>query len=294
MKNTYYTKAFNKQGGHMIKRLFERNKRIFLGLWVVNSFMFLIDAIYPFVIGSVIDGIIEGSWYNLIPLAIMESLYLLLFYVDDCNLNLKIERLAVDEKKVYFESSIKYEISDTIISARIDLIDDIIDFFQLLIPNLCSIGFNIIVAFFCIRIQTNAFCFWVIAIASAVLFIFIVVFENKTFWTIKQFKDTTEEEQKILLDRNANKYHKYLLKIFGYSCTLVRRNYWLISILRFAQFLLVLFVLFTTISIGLTPGTIFTIVTYICMLNEGILGLPDAVVDIKNIIDSQKRIGKNS
>ena len=164
----------------------------------------------------------------------------------------------------------------------------------MLIPNLSSIGFNIIVAFFCIRIQTNAFCFWVIAIASAVLFIFIVVFENKTFWTIKQFKDTTEEEQKILLDRNANKYHKYLLKIFGYSCTLVRRNYWLISILRFAQFLLVLFVLFTTISIGLTPGTIFTIVTYICMLNEGILSLPDAVVDIKNIIDSQKRIGKNS
>ena len=56
----------------MIKRLFERNKKIFLGLWVVNSFMFLIDAIYPFVIGSVIDGIIEGSWFNLIPLAIME------------------------------------------------------------------------------------------------------------------------------------------------------------------------------------------------------------------------------
>ena len=278
----------------MIKRLFERNKKTFLGLWVVNSFMFLIDAIYPFVIGSVIDGIIEGSWFNIIPLAIMESLYLLLFYVDDCNLNLKIERLAVDEKKVYFESSIKDEILDTIISARIDLIDDIIDFFQLLIPNLCSIGFNIIVAFLCIRIQTNALCFWVVAIASAVLFIFIVNFENKTFWTIKQFKDTTEEEQKILLDRNANKYHKYLLKIFGYGCTLVRRNYWLISILRFVQFLLILFVLFTTISIGLTPGTIFTIVTYICMLNEGILSLPDAVVDIKNIIDSQKRIGKNS
>lgn len=278
----------------MIKRLFERNKKTFLGLWVVNSFMFLIDAIYPFVIGSVIDGIIEGSWFNIIPLAIMESLYLFLFYVDDCNLNLKIERLAVDEKKVYFESSIKDEILDTIISARIDLIDDIIDFFQLLIPNLCSIGFNIIVAFLCIRIQTNALCFWVVAIASAVLFIFIVNFENKTFWTIKQFKDTTEEEQKILLDRNANKYHKYLLKIFGYGCTLVRRNYWLISILRFVQFLLILFVLFTTISIGLTPGTIFTIVTYICMLNEGILSLPDAVVDIKNIIDSQKRIGKNS
>lgn len=278
----------------MIKRLFEKNKRIFLGLWVINSFMFLLDAIYPFVIGKVIDGIIEGSWLNIIPFVIIELLYLLLFYFDNCKLNLKIERLAVDEKKVYFESSIKNGISDTIISARVDLIDDIVDFFQLLIPNLCSIGFNIIVAFFCIRIQTNAFCFWVIAIASAVLFTFIVIFENKTFWTIKQFKDSTEEEQKILLDRNANKYHKYLLKIFGYSRTLVRRNYWLISILRFTQLLLVLFVLFTTVNIGLTPGTIFTIVTYICMLNEGILSLPDAVEDIKNIIDSQKRIGKNS
>lgn len=29
IKNTYYIKAFNKQGGHMIKRLFERNKKSF-------------------------------------------------------------------------------------------------------------------------------------------------------------------------------------------------------------------------------------------------------------------------
>lgn len=280
--------------GNMIKRLFKKNKNIFGSLWIINSFMFLIDAFYPYVIGKVIDGIIEDSWLNIILLIIIVLLYLLLSYLDNCKLSLKIERLAVDEKKDFYESSIRNEISDTIISAGVDFVDDIIDFFQLLIPNLCSIVFEIIGAFICIRIQTNAFCFWTIVIISAVLLVVTVCFEDKTFGIIKKNKDALEEKQEVLLDRNANKYHKYLLIIFGNTRSIVKRNYWLITALRLVQLLLVLFVLFATIKMDLTPGKIFTIVTYVGILNEGVLSIPDAIEDIKNTIDSQKRIDNNT
>lgn len=278
----------------MIKRLFQNHTRLFLVLWVINLIMFLADAIYPLFIGNVIDGVIDGSWLSIIPLGIVELAYLLLFYLDNCKISLKIKKMAINEKKIYFDSSTKSELSDTIISARVNLIDDVIDFFEVLIPNLFAIAFNIIVALFCITIQTNAFCFLVITFTSAMLFIFIVIYESKTFKTIKESKDVTEKEQEVLLSRKTNKYHKYLLRTFEYSRTLVKRNFYLTTIMRIVQFLLVLFVLFTTIKMNLTPGAIFTVVTYTFTLNEGILSIPDTVEDIKNAIDSQKRIDKQT
>ncbi len=278
----------------MIKRLFRNHRKLFSVLWLINIVMFFVDAIYPLIVGHVIDGIIDGSWLSIIPLVMVELVYLLLFYFDNCQISLKIEKMALNEKKIYFETSTKNELSDTVISARVDLIDDVIDFFEILIPNLCSIAFNIIVALICITIQTNAICFLVITITSVILFIFIVIYESKTFKTIKEFKDMTEKEQKVLLSRKANKYHKYLLRTFEYSRTLVKRDFYLTTIMRIVQFFLVLFVLFTTIKMNLTPGAIFTVVTYTFALNEGILSIPDTVEDIKNSIDSQKRIDKQT
>lgn len=278
----------------MIKRLFRNHRKLFSVLWLINIVMFFVDAIYPLIVGHVIDGIIDGSWLSIIPLVMVELVYLLLFYFDNCQISLKIEKMALNEKKIYFETSTKNELSDTVISARVDLIDDVIDFFEILIPNLCSIAFNIIVALICITIQTNAICFLVITITSVILFIFIVIYESKTFKTIKEFKDMTEKEQKVLLSRKANKYHKYLLRTFEYSRTLVKRDFYLTTIMRIVQLFLVLFVLFTTIKMSLTPGAIFTVVTYTFALNEGILSIPDTVEDIKNSIDSQKRIDKQT
>lgn len=278
----------------MIKRLFRNHRKLFSVLWLINIVMFFVDAIYPLIVGHVIDGIIDGSWLSIIPLVMVELVYLLLFYFDNCQISLKIEKMALNEKKIYFETSTKNELSDTVISARVDLIDDVIDFFEILIPNLCSIAFNIIVALICITIQTNAICFLVITITSVILFIFIVIYESKTFKTIKEFKDMTEKEQKVLLSRKANKYHKYLLRTFEYSRTLVKRDFYLTTIMRIVQLFLVLFVLFTTIKMNLTPGAIFTVVTYTFALNEGILSIPDTVEDIKNSIDSQKRIDKQT
>lgn len=278
----------------MIKRLFRKHRKLFSILWIINIVMFCVDAFYPLIIGHVIDGVVDGSWLSIIILVIVELVYLLLLYYDNCKISLKIEKVALNEKKIYFDSSTKNQLSNTIISARVDLIDDIVDFFEILIPNICAITFNIIVALICITIQTNAICFLVITVTSAILFIIIMIYESKTFATIKEFKDISEKEQKVLLSRNTNKYHKYLLQTFEYSRTLMKRDFCLTTIMRIVQLLLVLFVLFTTIKMNLTPGTIFTIVTYTFTLNEGILSIPDIIEDIKNTIDSQKRIDKQS
>lgn len=278
----------------MIKRLFRKHRKLFSVLWLINIVMFCVDAVYPLIIGHVIDGVVDGSWLSIIPLVVAELVYLLLFYFDNCKISLKIEKMALNEKKIYFDSSTKNELSNTVISARVDLIDDVVDFFEILIPNICAIAFNIIVALICITIQTNAICFLVITVTSAILFIIIIIYESKTFATIKEFKDITENEQKVLLSRNANKYHKYLLRRFEYSRTLVKRDFCLTTIMRIVQLFLVLFVLFATTKMNLTPGTIFTVVTYTFTLNEGILSIPDTIEDIKNAIDSQKRIDKQS
>ena len=278
----------------MIKRLIRNHRKLFSTLWIINIGMFGVDAFYPLIIGHVIDGVVDGSWLSIIILVIVELVYLLLLYFNNCKISLKIEKVALNEKKIYFDNSTRNELSNTVISARVNLIDDVIDFLEILIPNICAIAFNIIVALICIKIQTNAICFWVITVTSVILFIVIVIFESKTFTTIKEFKDITENEQKVLLSRNASKYHKYLLRRFEYSRTLVKRDFCLTTIMRIVQLLLVLFVLFATTKMNLTPGTIFTIVTYTFTLNEGILSIPDTIEDIKNAIDSQKRIDKQS
>lgn len=278
----------------MIKRLFRKHRKLFSILWIINIVMFCVDAFYPLIIGHVIDGVVDGSWLSIILLVAAELVYLLLFYFDNCRISLKIKKMALKEKKIYIDSSTKNELSNTVISARVDLIDDVIYFFENLIPNLGAMALNIIMALIWIRIQTNAICFWVITVTSAILLIIIVIYERKTFTTIIKFKDIKENEQKVLLSRNANKYHKYLLRTFEYSRTLVKRDFCLTTIMRIVQLLLVLFVLIATTKMNLTPGTIFTVVTYTFTLNEGILSIPDTIEDIKNAIDSQKRIDKQS
>lgn len=278
----------------MIKRLFRKHRKLFSILWIINIVMFCVDAFYPLIIGHVIDGVVDGSWLSIILLVAAELVYLLLFYFDNCRISLRIKKMALKEKKIYFDSSTKNELSNTVISARVDLIDDVIYFFEILIPNLGAMALNIIMALIWIRIQTNAICFWVITVTSAILLIIIVIYERKTFTTIIKFKDIKENEQKVLLSRNANKYHKYLLRTFEYSRTLVKRDFCLTTIMRIVQLLLVLFVLIATTKMNLTPGTIFTVVTYTFTLNEGILSIPDTIEDIKNAIDSQKRIDKQS
>lgn len=278
----------------MIKRLFRKHRKLFSILWIINIVMFCVDAFYPLIIGHVIDGVVDGSWLSIILLVAAELVYLLLFYFDNCRISLKIKKMALKEKKIYIDSSTKNELSNTVISARVDLIDDVIYFFENLIPNLGAMALNIIMALIWIRIQTNAICFWVITVTSAILLIIIVIYERKTFTTIIKFKDIKENEQKVLLSRNANKYHKYLLRTFEYSRTLVKRDFCLTTIMRIVLLLLVLFVLIATTKMNLTPGTIFTVVTYTFTLNEGILSIPDTIEDIKNAIDSQKRIDKQS
>lgn len=278
----------------MIKRLIRNHRKLFSILWIINIVMFCVDAFYPLIIGHVIDGVVDGSWLSIILLVAAELVYLLLFYFDNCRISLKIKKMALNEKKIYFDSSTKNELSNTVISARVDLIDDVIYFFEILIPNLGAMALNIIMALIWIRIQTNAICFWVITVTSSILLIIIVIYERKTFTTIIKFKDIKENEQKVLLSRNANKYHKYLLRTFEYSRTLVKRDFCLTTIMRIVQLLLVLFVLIATTKMNLTPGTIFTVVTYTFTLNEGILSIPDTIEDIKNAIDSQKRIDKQS
>lgn len=251
-----------------------------------SAFEFLI----PTFIGNTIDELVEGKLNGFLSLLCLEFLYLIINTINkylDTKLYTKIQEKVSTN---YFNKSLTKDIKNTVIEARLDMVDDITEYFEVEVPIFIDTAIGIIIPIWFLINKTAPLIVICAIVVSLLVVILTFKWQQKIVVNDRLRKDEREKEQQILLSRDRKEYSNYLKTIFRIdvdsSNTEAISYFWSYII----QLLLLACVLFLIIQANFTTGIIFATVTYIYRLNSAVLDIPNCYLQAKNVLDTANRL----
>lgn len=251
-------------------------------------------SLNPSVIGVCIDRLFMGE-YKWIYFLITIQLLLIIVRAANKIYDTKVyERIIMDEYNAYYEKEIEINPDDSQISSRLNLTDEIPMFFETGLVQLISILTGIMVALVFILIYSGFILFIVAIITSMAVCFFTRKFHVKIAKNNSGLQDHDEKREKIIYSRNRQDVRNFTRKILQLriaNSNLDATGYFLTDVL---QALLLIFALrFTLCADNYTSGQVFSIITYIMLLNEHISDINEVRVDVYRLMDSVSRLVSN-
>ncbi len=251
-------------------------------------------SLNPFVIGSCIDGFFEHSYFWFYTLIALQFLLVAVHAINKILDTRVYERIIEAESNDYYVEKIKTGASDSQISSRLNLVDEIISFFEVdlvqIIDMLGGIVFSLIYIF-----TTSGLLLFFLAIAVSILvYIFTKRYHTKIASNNVKLQDHDETREEVISSRNEHQFRGFTRTILNLrisSSDLDAKAYLCTDVL---QSVFLIFAIILTVKMGnYTSGQLFSIITYIMMLNERVCEINEVRVKVYNLIDSVTRLERN-
>jgi len=279
--------------GYTLGQIFKQYKAkvsfTFFLLALENGF----KVIQPFVLGLAINDLLEKTFDGLILFAI---LYLISFFIG-------IFRRYFDTRvytKIYSdlatslsEQQFKHHVSISTISARSSLVKELIDFFEQDLPQ----AFAAIIQVIGSVVMLYLFDFWVfLACLVCILLIYIIyAFSSSIIYKYNTgFNDEYEKRLDILKTKDVKQVRSHFNSISDWMIKLSNLEVVNFGIIEFILLALSIFTLVLASQIpNVSPGEIFSIMTYVLEFSQGVFLLPflyQQVIRLKEISERLKTI----
>lgn len=250
-------------------------------------------SLIPFAIGSCIDGLFDRnySWFYVL---ILLQFLLIIFRVFNKVFDTRVyERIIESERNSYYENAIQTNPDDSQISSRLNLVDEIPNFFEAELIQIIDMFGGIAFSLMYIFITSGLPLFLVTVVISTLVYIFTMKFHKEIAANNIKLQDHDETKEKIILSRNGQRFKCFTRAILNLRITnsdLEAKSYLMTDIL---QVWLLIFVFGFTIHMGnYTSGQLFSIITYIMMLNERVCEINEVRIRIYDLVDSVSRLRK--
>ncbi len=251
-------------------------------------------SLIPFVVGSCIDGLFARNYFWFYVLIILQFL-LIIFRVSNRVIDTRVyERIIESERNSYYENAVQTNSDDSQISSRLNLVDEIPNFFEVELIHMIDMFGGIISSLVYILITSGLLLFLVAVVVSALVYIFTMKFHKEIAANNIKLQDYDETKERIILSRNEQCFKHFaraILNLRILNSDLEAKSYLITDILQAG---LLIFAIGFTIYMGNhTSGQLFSVITYIMMLNERVCEINEVRVRIYDLVDSVSRLGKN-
>lgn len=237
-------------------------------IWLLDVLESLIIISDPYIIGNCIDGLLKKDFFWLVILIIINIVFWLSQTANNFFDTRIYSHIIEDESYCYYSKMIQTDADSSLISARLDLIDEIPNFLEIHFFEILNIIGGIAASLLFLYFNSTLFVFSFSIISVALIPAVTYRYQKGIVENNKQHKNLEEERMNQIAGRDKLAYKRYiqnLLKISISNSDLDTKIFFV------ANFLQMMFLFFSILSItnisNFTSGLLFSTVTYIEMLN---------------------------
>lgn len=251
-------------------------------------------SLNPFVIGLCIDGILDQNYFWFHALIFLQVLLIAIRFANKFLDTRIYEQVIESESNSYYENAIRTNANDSQISSRLNLVDEIPNFFEIELVQIIDMFGGIAISLVYIFITSGLPLLLVAIIISGLVYISTKKWHREIAGNNIKLQDYDETKEEIILGRDKQHFKcftKIILNLRIMNSDLDAKAYLMTDILQAG---LLIFAMAFTIHIGnYTSGQLFSIITYIIMLNERVCEINEVRVRIYDLMDSISRLERN-
>ena len=279
-----------------LKRIFKKNPVGIIFVLTLDIAEIVCLSLNPLVIGLCIDGFFERSYFWLYVLILLQLLLIVVRTINKFSDNRVYEPIIEDERNSYYERGIAANINESELSSRLDLVVRIPEFFENGLVEILDMFGGIFFSLVSLYISAATPLLAAAGIISILIFAFTHGFHKEIVQNNKRLQDSDEKRESIILTKEIVKYRLFSAQQRNFrkkNSDLETKAYFLTDVL---QAILLIFAVIYALHFGdYTSGEVFTIITYIIMLNESVCMFNEAIIEIADLEDVVIRLreGRN-
>lgn len=251
-------------------------------------------SLNPFVIGSCIDGFFEHNYFWFYILIVLQFLFIAVRAANKILDTRVYERIIEAESNNFYEEKIQTNLTESQISSRLNLVEGIISFFEFDLVQIIDMFGGIVFSLAYIFTASGMLLFSLAIIVSILVYFFTKSYHRKIADNNINFQNHDETREEVISSRNRQQFRvfsKVILNLRISNSDLDAKAYLCTDIL---QSIFLIFAMIITVHMGnYTSGQLFSIISYIIMLNESVCEINEVRVKVYDLIDSVDRLERN-
>lgn len=278
-----------------LQRIFQKNPKGILVVFALDILEIAFLSSNPLVIGLCIDSFFEHDYLWLCVLIILQVAFILVRVTNKVLDTRVYEKIIEDKSNTYYERAICTNTSNSKITSRLDLVIQVSSFFDGCLVQLIDIAVGTLFSLVYLFCMTEWLLFLSVLLTSILTLVFTQRFRRQIIKNNKQLQDIDEEKADVISSRKKTRYRMFSkrkrdLRIL--HSDLDAKLYLVIDVMQAGLLIFAIVYLFHVGSYS--SGQIFSIVTYVIMLNENICALNESIIEIAELIDSVIRLNSET
>lgn len=274
-----------------LQRIFQKNPKGILAVLALDILEIAFLSSNPLVIGQCIDSFFEHDYLWLCVLIILQVAFILVHVTNKVFDTRVYEKIIEDKSNTYYEKAIRTNTSNSKITSRLDLVIQVSSFFDGCLVQLIDITVGTLFSLMYLFCMTEWPLFFAVLLTSILVLAFTQRFRRQIIRNNKQLQDIDEEKADVISSRKKARYRMFSkrnrnLRIL--HSDLDAKLYLVIDVMQAGLLIFAIIYLFHGGSYS--SGQVFSIVTYVIMLNENICAFNENIIEIAELIDSVIRL----
>lgn len=267
-----------------IFRIYKKEFFLITFLWMLDTTEALILLLNPYVIGMGIDGLIQKDFFWFSVLMVMEVAFLVIHTVNKfCDTRVYM-KIIENEKNMYYQRFIEAGMDDSLISSRMEMVEEVPEFLEFDLFSIINVIGGIIVSLIFLLFNSNYIVFGLALFVSAITFFTTFKFHNRIIRNNEYIKDLDEEKVKCICSRQKYIYGKFLKKIVEVEIASSDLDAKVFLVTRFFQVILLGVSIVSIIYSGnYTSGMLLSAITYITLLNDNVNEVHDKIESVQGL-----------
>lgn len=274
-----------------LRQMFQKNPKGILAVLVLDILEIAFLSSNPLVIGLCIDSFFEQDYLWLCVLIILQVAFILVRVTNKVLDTRVYEKIIEDKSNTYYEKALRTNTSNSKITSRLDLVIQVSSFFDGCLVQLIDIAVGTLFSLGYLFCMTEWPLFLTVLLTSILVLVCTQRFRRQIIRNNKQLQDMDEEKADVISSRKKVRYRMFAKRnrnLQVLHSDLEAKSHLIIDVMQAGLLIFAIMYLFYVGSYS--SGQVFSIVTYVIMLNENICAFNEIIIEIAGLIDSVIRL----
>lgn len=274
-----------------IFRIYKRDPLKISVIWLMDLFQSLIIAASPYIIGKCIDDLLQQKYVWLIILISLEILFGISQAANNWLDTRVYSRIVEEEHTLYYSHVVNTEEDSSLISARLDLVDDIPNFLEANAFQIFNMILGAAASLFFLYTESNAYIFSLAIVISVLIPVITYPFQAQIAFNNTNYKNIDENRIASIDSRDLKTYKNFVHQILYIG---IQNSDLDAKIFIFTHLLQTMLLVASILSIinteNFTSGLLLSTITYIGRLNSYSSSINGNIILIKDLVETSKRL----
>lgn len=278
-----------------LRQIFQKNPKGILAVLVLDILEIAFLSSNPLVIGLCIDSFFEQDYLWLCVLIILQVAFILVRVTNKVLDTRVYEKIIEDKSNTYYEKALRTNTSNSKITSRLDLVIQVSSFFDGCLVQLIDIAVGTLFSLGYLFCMTEWPLFLTVLLTSILVLVCTQRFRKQIIKNNKQLQDIDEEKADVISSRKKVRYRMFANRnreLRVRHSDLDAKSYLIIDVMQAGLLIFAIVYLFHAGSYS--SGQVFSIVTYVIMLNENVCSFNEIIIEIADLIDSTIRLNSET